>query len=42
MSHVFTDQIRDMFEGFFDDGWDRDQGRKVSELVEVRGYGLLL
>lgn len=41
MPHVFADQIRHI-RGIFDDVWDRDQGGKVSELVEVRGYGLLL
>lgn len=40
MSHVFTGQIR-YIQGIFNDVWDRDQGVKVSKLVEVRGYGLL-
>lgn len=37
MPHVFTNQIRDISEGFSFDVWDRDQGGKVSKLAEVKG-----
>lgn len=37
MAHVFTNQIRDISEGFFFDVWDRDQGGKVNKLAEVKG-----